>query len=50
MKDKLFDAIRSGSEEEAHETFNNLHETAVRGAVMAIMARNNSHSIGKHVR
>lgn len=49
MRDELFDAIRNEDEAEAREKLNKLRETAIRGAIMAIMARNNSHGIGEHV-
>ena len=48
-EDKLFDNIREGDEVKAKERFDRLRETALRGAISAIMARNSSHGIGKHV-
>ena len=46
--DKLFDSIRSDDEEEARENYQRLRETALRGAALAIINRNNSHNLGKH--
>lgn len=44
----LFDEIRHGDEQEAREKFERLQKTALRGAAVAIIGRNNSHGIGKH--
>ena len=48
--DELFDAIRNGNEEDAREKYEKLRETALRGAILAIINRNNSHNLGKHAR
>jgi hypothetical protein len=48
--DELFDSIRNGSEEEAREKYENLRETALRGAMVAIINRNNSHNLGQRAR
>ena len=48
--DDLFDEIRGGDEEEARKKLKRLQKTALRGAAVAIISRNNSHGIGKHVR
>lgn len=48
MSDELFKKIREGNEDEARELFESMRETSLRGAIVAIMARNNSHGIGWH--
>ena len=49
MSDELFKKIREGDESEARELFENMKQGTLRSAMVAIMARNNSHGIGQHV-
>lgn len=46
-KDEIFRAIREGSEEEARKLCEQLAENANRAAVLAILARNFSHGLGR---
>lgn len=49
LKEKIYRKIRNGNPEESEEVFNSLMETTYRGAVVAIISRNNSHSLGRHI-
>lgn len=50
MDDQFFEDLRHGDEKQAREKLENLRRTALRGAAIAIISRNNSHNIGKHAR
>lgn len=49
-KEELFRKIREAEEEEAKEIFENMLQGVLRGAVVAIMARNFSHNAGPHMK
>jgi len=48
--DELFRLIREGDEEKAKEAFDALMANTMRGASVAIAARNFSHGVGKTMR
>ncbi len=45
-----FEKIRKGDEAVAKKICRNLQNTALRGAVVAIVSRNNSHGIGEVIK
>ncbi len=46
----MFEKIRKGDEAVAKKICRNLQNTALRGAVVAIVSRNNSHGIGEVIK
>ncbi|MFZ2225962.1 MAG: hypothetical protein WA064_05140 [Candidatus Moraniibacteriota bacterium] len=49
MDDELFDKIRNGSEEDAREAYKNMRKNSLKHAVIAIITRNLSHGLGRHL-
>jgi hypothetical protein len=49
VDDELFDKIRNGSEEDARKAYNNMRKNSLKHAVIAIITRNLSHGLGRHL-
>jgi hypothetical protein len=48
--DDLFKKIREGDKEDSREVFDNLIKGHLRGAIVSIISRNFSHSLGKVIK